>query len=58
MNDPIIGRELMDRVIDYLRIGEVKIRSMYIDAPLNDASLVTVELVVTQELLEALCKSN
>ena len=56
--EPVIGREMMDCFIEYLRTGDIKIRSMTIDAPLNNVSLVNVEFIVTQELLEALCKSK
>lgn len=56
--EPIIGREMMDRFIEYLRTGDVRIRSMTMDAPLNNVSVVKVEMMVTPELLEALCKSK
>lgn len=54
----VYGRDIIHRFIEYLRTGDVKIRSMNIGTPLNDASSVNVEFIVTQELLEALCKSK
>ena len=56
--EPVIGRNLMLNLIEYLRKGNVKIRSMTMNAPVNDVSVVKVEMIVTPELLEALCKSK
>ena len=58
MKTHIMSREFLNRLREQLRTGDYGIVRANVESTCNDVVKVNVEIILTEEILEALCTSN